>query len=100
MSGMNALPAGVGLLLAGVPPHAAATRAMTTSTPSQRNDLPLMIPPSDVLPQCAHDVPTSPPPRHDRADAVPLTVFRQVERISVTVPVLSSRLVGEGRTIA
>src|SRR4051812_1194412 len=82
---MNALPVGVGLLLAGVPPHAAATRMTASSMPNQRNDLLLMIPPSDVLlPSTRVRCTTPPPPRHDRGDAVPVTGFRQAKRISVT----------------
>src|SRR6267143_4963718 len=85
MSGMNALPVAVGLLLAGVPPQAAATRMTATSMPSQRNDLPLMIPPSDVVSLNARDdVRLHHLPGLDRGDAVPVTGFRQAERISVT----------------
>src|SRR5256885_14194737 len=85
---MNALPVGLGLLpppVAGVPPQAAATRMTATSMPSQRNDLPLMIPPSDVLlPSTRVRCTTHHLPRHDRGDAVPVTGFRQAKRISVT----------------
>src|SRR5438128_8200887 len=93
MSGMNALPVGLGLvpLVAGVPPQAAATKTIATRPPSQRNDLPLMIPPSDVvLPSTRAGCATAPPPRHDPGDAVPVTGFRQAERISVMDPVISS----------
>src|SRR5438445_6476266 len=71
------------LLLAGVPPQAAATKTTTVSPPSQRNDLALMFPPSDVLfpnAQTMSDSTTSPT---RFGDAVPMTGFRQLTRISV-----------------
>src|SRR5882762_2638039 len=101
MSGMNALPVGVGLLLAGVPPHAAATRMTASSMPSQRNDLPLMIPPTrccSFLNARTMYGSTTSPTRSDRCcsnDGIPSTET-DIRRHTV----LSSRTVGEGRAIA
>src|SRR5438874_12242331 len=103
MSGMNALPVGLGLvpLVAGVPPQAAATKTIATRPPSQRNDLPLMIPPkrcgSSLSARTMYDSTTS-PTRSRRCcscDGIPSS--RTDIRYNI---VLSSRLVGEGRAIA
>src|SRR2546423_7870096 len=98
---MNALPVGVGLLLAGVPPQAAMTRTTATSPPSQRTELPLMIPPRDVSSSLnarrMSDYTTSPTRWRGccSCDGVPSS--RTDIRYMI---VLSSRLVGEGRAIA
>src|SRR4030088_3549231 len=81
---MKALPVGLGLA-AGAPPPAPATRTPAARMPSQRADLPLMFSLSTLFVHPGNaPSPTAAPPRHDRGDAVPLTGFRQGERISVT----------------
>src|SRR5438552_15959071 len=96
--GMKSLAAALGLLLglalglllavlAGVPPQAAANRTTPARPPNPRIGLPLMLTLHCCSsPKRAHDQRLVHLPRGDLGDALPMTGFRQVRRISVVMP--------------